>query len=460
MARANSIGRRLIVSSASLLALVGFCLTGPAAAGASGGFVFPASAFTPPAVSVPNWSVAVNGTVVGGQRAFTPVATASTAKIMTAYVILSSHVISLSRSIVITPQDVAQYRAGLRADDWMMPVRVGERFTNLQLLNALLVRSYDNTATMLAAQAPGGIAGFVRLMNETARNLGLTETNFVDPSGLSAQDRVSPENMTLLATRALNIPTFRQIVAQASITLPYVGTVPNIDRLLMLDPAAIGIKTGWTTAAGHTMVFAGEEQIGGQPVTVVGTLDRASSYAALYQNAEALINAGFTAAGQVYPLATRAAFVSSLAQALNLAPISPATPTFSDLPPTSPDYGYVEAAYQAGWLKGVAPGLMDPNNLITRAEAAKMEVMALGQTALADALYLNRSKFTDSRQIPAWALGYVNAAAKLGLFRGYRSGAFGPALPLDQPVVKAALSQFRTVAATIRQAPTAAASAP
>ena len=452
--------RQLALAWLAVSLLVAPCLIAAVPAAAASGFSFPSSAFTPPAVSAPSWSVAVNGSLVAGQQATTPMATASTAKIMTAYVILATHVISLSQSVVITAQDVAQFKAGVRADDWMMPVKVGQRYTNLQLLNALLVRSYDNTATLLAAQAPGGVFGFVRLMNRTARAMGLNQAHFADPSGLSAQDQVSPQDMTLLAVKALAIPTFAQIVAQKTITLPYQPTVPNIDRLLALDPAAIGVKTGWTTAAGHTMVFAASELVSGQAVTVVGTLDRAASYAALYQDAQSLISAAFQAAGTIYPLTTRAAFVTSLAQALNLTPLDPAVATFSDLPATSPDYGYVEAAYQAGWLKGISPGLMDPSALITRAEAAKMEIMALGQTPLADTLYLNRSQFTDSTQIPAWALGYVNAAAKLGLLRGYRNGSFQPALALDQPVLKAAIAQFETVAAAIHQPSTAVTSAP
>ncbi len=451
--------RLLAWSAALLLALSSAVSLLPPAALAAGpvAFSFPIGAFTPPAVSAPAWAVAINGQMVAGSEETTPMATASTAKVMTAYVILTQHVIPLTGSITITAADVAQYRAGVRADDWMMPVKVGEHFTNLELLNALLVRSYDNTATLLAQQAPGGLGGFVRLMNRTAQSLGLTEAHFADPSGLSPLDRVSPLDMTKLAVAALANPTFRQIVAEKTITLPYQPTVPNIDRLLTKDPAAIGVKTGWTTAAGHTMVFAGQETVGGQLVTVVGTIDRVASYALLYQDAEALLQAGFTAAGQVYPLTTRLAFVTALAQALNLAPVDAPAPAFSDLPATSPGYGYAEAAYQAGWLKGVAPGLLDPTGLINRAEAAKMEVMALGQTPLADSLYLDRSQFKDSAQIPAWALGYVNAAARLGLYRGYRDGTFQPALALDQSVLKAAISQFETVATRVQALSSAAA---
>ena len=75
---------------------------------------------------------------------------------------------------------------------------------------------------------------------------------------------------------------------------------------------------------------------------------------------------------------TRAEFVQSLDQTLNISPVYPSTPDFTDVPVSSSYYGYIEAAYQAGWISGVGGGLFDPNGLLTRAQVAKIEVLALG----------------------------------------------------------------------------------
>lgn len=136
----------------------------------------------------------------------------------------------------------------------------------------------------------------------------------------------------------------------------------------------------------------------------------------------------------VFPLAagasgsyeTRAEFVQSLDVALGVQPAYPATPDFTDVPLGSSDYGYIEAAYQSGWINGVGNDAFDPNGLLTRAEVAKIEVLALGLGAAASALSNQTSSFTDAALIPAWAVGYVNEAAAVGILKGEPGGLFDP----------------------------------
>ena len=145
---------------------------------------------------------------------------------------------------------------------------------------------------------------------------------------------------------------------------------------------------------------------------------------------------------------TRAQFVYDFAVANNLAPVYPTTPTFSDVPASSPYYGYIEAAYQAGWIIGVGNGDFAPNSPLTRAQVVKIEVIALGDgpAALADAS--SSTTFTDNSSIPSWARGYVVEAVKLGLVKGYPNGSFAPNQSLttsDEPFF---LSQYKAVATT------------
>ncbi|MHB1980782.1 MAG: S-layer homology domain-containing protein [Sulfobacillus sp.] len=123
---------------------------------------------------------------------------------------------------------------------------------------------------------------------------------------------------------------------------------------------------------------------------------------------------------------TRAEFVQSLDVALGVQPIYPATPDFTDVPSSSSYYGYIEAAYQSGWINGVGNGMFDPSGLLTRAQVAKIEVLALGLGSAASALISQTPTFTDASQIPTWAVGYVNEAAALGILKGEPGGIFDP----------------------------------
>ncbi|MHB1843126.1 MAG: S-layer homology domain-containing protein, partial [Sulfobacillus sp.] len=114
---------------------------------------------------------------------------------------------------------------------------------------------------------------------------------------------------------------------------------------------------------------------------------------------------------------TRAQFVAQIAQAAGLKPVTPATPIFSDVPASAPDAGYIDAASQAGWVNGIGAGLFDPTGPLTRAQATKIEVNALGTAAAAAAAsYMTTATtFTDNSSIPSWARGYVVEAVKVGL---------------------------------------------
>lgn len=151
---------------------------------------------------------------------------------------------------------------------------------------------------------------------------------------------------------------------------------------------------------------------------------------------------------------TRAEFVQSLDQTLNISPVYPSTPDFTDVPVSSSYYGYIEAAYQAGWISGVGGGLFDPNGLLTRAQVAKIEVLALGLGSTVSTMSTQSSQFTDAQQIPSWALGYVNEAAKIGILKGEPSGVFDPSGNLTTVQESFVLSQLLTYKSS--QSPTVA----
>jgi photosystem II stability/assembly factor-like uncharacterized protein len=146
-------------------------------------------------------------------------------------------------------------------------------------------------------------------------------------------------------------------------------------------------------------------------------------------------------------IVTRAQFVEALAQAAGLQPLSPAVPSFSDVPPSSPYYGFIEAAVKAGWIEGVSPGRFDPQGSLTRAQIAKIEVTALGEGSAALSKMTASTTFSDNGSIPSWARGYIVEAVRLGLIRGYPNGSFQPDAFITAAQEPLFLAQYAAAAA-------------
>lgn len=191
------------------------------------------------------------GTVIWARRPHERRPVASTTKIMTAVLALER----LRRHDLVTIDPsvtrVAPLREGLRA---------GERVPAEKLLYGLMLYSGNDSALALAIAAAGSRPAFVRLMNEKARELGLRDSHFSTPSGVVDRDnRSSAWDLAALARYAMRSPTFRTIVATRvkRVTWPpptYAKVYVNKNRLIGGYPGADGVKTGWTTRAGHTLV--------------------------------------------------------------------------------------------------------------------------------------------------------------------------------------------------------------
>lgn len=220
-------------------------------------------------------AVGVEGVgLVGSRRADRPVPIASVAKVMTAYLVLRAHPLAPRADgpgITVTPADVDVYHADRAAGGSVTAVRAGEQLSERQALEALLVPSANNIATLLARWDAGTEAAFVVEMNAEARALGLGGTHYADASGLRPDTVSTARDQVRLATLALKLPAFAETVALPQISLPVAGPQHSFDRLLGKD-GIVGIKTGSTSEAGACFVFAAHEAIGGQVVDVVGAM--------------------------------------------------------------------------------------------------------------------------------------------------------------------------------------------
>lgn len=231
-----------------------------------------------PAVAWPHQGEAAVGVagvgLIGahGSHGSTPIA--SVAKVMSAYILLGDHRLAGGAAgprIVVRPVDVAVYRGDKASGQSVVAVRAGERLSERQALEGLLLPSGNNIATLLARWDAGSVAAFVARMNAKARTLGLAHTRYAEPSGLKAVTVSSASDQVRLAMLALKVRAFAQIVAMPEVTLPTAGRQFNVDALLGRD-GVVGVKTGSTSRAGGCFVFAAHKRVGGQQVTVVGAV--------------------------------------------------------------------------------------------------------------------------------------------------------------------------------------------
>jgi serine-type D-Ala-D-Ala carboxypeptidase (penicillin-binding protein 5/6) len=227
---------------------------------------------------------------VGGS---TPVPIASVAKVMTAYLMLREHPLAAGQegfSVTITAADTAEEEQREALGESTLNVRAGERLSERQLLQALMLPSANNIAALLARYDAGGIAPFVGRMNATARALGMASSMYTDPSGFNDETVSTATDQLKLARAAMRIPAFAEIVDESSVVLPVVGRVANYNGLVGED-GYVGVKTGSDRAAGGCLVFAKRVLIDGRALTVLGVV--------LSQRSGSLIQAALVSARQL-----------------------------------------------------------------------------------------------------------------------------------------------------------------
>ncbi len=211
---------------------------------------------------------------LGDSGGSTPVPIASVAKVMTAYLTLLAHPLSTGAegfTMTVTGAEVEEEEGRAELGESTLAVRAGERLTERQTLQALLLPSANNIAALLAAQSPGGSGAFVRRMNSTARKLGMVATTYTDPSGFDDETVSTATDQLKLARVAMRLPAFAQLVDERSAVLPVAGRVGNYNGLVGHD-GYVGVKTGSDAAAGGCLVFAKRVSAAGRRLTVLGVV--------------------------------------------------------------------------------------------------------------------------------------------------------------------------------------------
>ncbi|MGH2547526.1 MAG: D-alanyl-D-alanine carboxypeptidase family protein, partial [Actinomycetota bacterium] len=141
-------------------------------------------------------------------------------------------------------------------------LEVGEAQPVRQLLMALLLQSANDAAVALAEHVGGTVEGFVDGMNRRARRLGARDTRFASPNGLDDSGYSTSRDLVAITAEAFRDTTFREVVATKVHRIPSPEGDPrriqNRNALLWLYRGAIGVKTGYTAAAGFCFVSAAE----------------------------------------------------------------------------------------------------------------------------------------------------------------------------------------------------------
>ncbi len=228
---------------------------------------------------------------------------ASITKILSAIVVLEH----FQLDELVTVDKNSPYEVG---DSTHIALEPGEVLTVEQLLYAGLVRSANDAMKVLARAVAGSEPAFAELMNERALELGATQSNFVNATGLPAEDHVTTAaDMAKIAAYAMTIPAFAEIVQTPYYRIPPTNIKENeryfatTNKLLFSPgkritvhgsstsikyPGTIGIKTGYTSQAKNTLIAAAEN---GDAKLLLVILNASGSN--LYVDAHNLLDFGF-----------------------------------------------------------------------------------------------------------------------------------------------------------------------
>ncbi|MGW2813848.1 D-alanyl-D-alanine carboxypeptidase [Streptomyces sp. NPDC001415] len=212
-----------------------------------------------------------------------PLPIGSVAKVMTTYLILRDHPLKAGDkgpSIPVDQKAQDDYTNGVQEKESVVEVKAGQQVSELEALQAVMLPSANNVARLLARWDASTEEAFIKKMNDTAKELGMTNTTYTDASGLMESTVSTAEDQVKLAKRAMADPIFRQIAklpSYTSTTTSGGGTVEtartqhNFNKLVPLN-GVVGIKTGSTTKAGGNLLFAAETTVGDSKQLVIGAV--------------------------------------------------------------------------------------------------------------------------------------------------------------------------------------------
>jgi D-alanyl-D-alanine carboxypeptidase (penicillin-binding protein 5/6) len=226
-----------------------------------------------------------------------PVEPASLTKLMSAYLVfdaLKAKKISLTQTLPVSPRAWKMPGSRMFIDPKMqVPVE--------DLIKGLIVQSGNDATVALAEGVGGTVEHFVQLMNEQAKVLGMKNTSYKNPEGLTAPGHTTTaRDLSILATRLMHdFPEYVQYYAIKKYRYPGTPSTNDTNRNLLLfrDPTVDGLKTGHTDAAGYCMIVTAKRDFpnlnGGR--RLLSIVLGAASENARANESQKLLNWGYTA---------------------------------------------------------------------------------------------------------------------------------------------------------------------
>lgn len=210
--------------------------------------------------------------VLWGRQAQEPLPPASTTKIMTVLLALEAGTIGDTVTVSAKAAEI-----GRRPGAATLNLEAGQQVAMRSLLAGLILRSGNDAAVAVAEHVAGSEDAFVAAMNERARELGMTDTNFINSTGLtdSLEHHSSALDLARLADVALRNPHFAEWSAAYEYTVPTIGAMVSRNELLTRYPGANGVKTGYTNLAGLCLVASARRE-GRDLIAVVLNADDAA----------------------------------------------------------------------------------------------------------------------------------------------------------------------------------------
>jgi len=236
------------------------------------------------------------GQILAAKDADEPVEPASLTKLMTAYLVfdaLKAKKLTLTQTLPVSERAWKMPGSRMFIDPKMqVPVE--------DLIKGMIVQSGNDATVALAEGVGGSVERFVQLMNDQAKALGLKNTGYKNPEGLTeAGHTTTARDLATLATRLMH--DFPEYVHYYTIKkYRYPGTPASNDSnrnlLLFRDPTVDGLKTGHTKAAGYCLVATAKRDFPNlQGRRLVSVVLGASSEAARANESQKLLNWGYTA---------------------------------------------------------------------------------------------------------------------------------------------------------------------
>jgi D-alanyl-D-alanine carboxypeptidase len=197
-----------------------------------------------------------------------PVPIASVTKVMNAYLILQAHPLKKGESGPVLTVDKAAAQESGNNDESTVTLTEGQQLTEYEALEMLLLPSANNVARLLARWDSGSEEEFVKKMNATAAQLGMTNTTYADAAGYNNDTKSTAKDQLKVAEKAMQLEIFKQVVAEPD-TRFNGQRIYNTNTLLGRN-GIIGGKTGSSTPAQSCLMWAAVKEIGGVQRMIVG----------------------------------------------------------------------------------------------------------------------------------------------------------------------------------------------